>query len=137
MTATARVLPDGSVSVTDGDMSYAPLSPEAVQAIAQAAAVSANAHNTQAMTELLGQLAMLITAAGAVAGDTAYAQVTVTPGKASAVLDAVSFALVQQNLNGAPDPDGNWVSGPLTVSPKPADPPPAPVPTPAPPPPTQ
>lgn len=123
MTATARVLPDGSVSVTDGGMSYAPLSPEAVQAVAQAAPVSANAHNTQAMSETLAQLAQLITAAGQQAGDAAYAQVTVTPGKATAVLDAVSFALVQENTDGAPDADGNWVTGPLTVTPKPADPP--------------
>lgn len=120
MTADARVQPDGSVILTDGATTYPPLSPEAVQAIAGVAAASANASRTQQMTEGLQQLALLITSAAPAAGASAYAQVTVTPGKATAVLDDCSFALVQDNMPGQTDSSGNWVSGPLVVQKQPS-----------------
>lgn len=127
MAASVQLLPDGSVVVTDGGASHAPLSPEAVQAIAGLAAASANASKTQQMTELLTGLATLITAAAPAAGTSAYAQVTVTPGAAAAVLDQTSFDLVKQNMtDGAADNAGNWVVGPLKVSPKAPDPTPPP-----------
>src|SRR5205807_1285530 len=111
----------GSVAVTDGGTTYPPLSPEAVQAIAAQAATSAAASTTRQMTENLQQLALLITTAAPAAGGNAYAQVTVTSGQATAVLDPASFAVVRQGMpDGATDSDGYWVVGPLTVCPKPA-----------------
>jgi hypothetical protein len=126
MTVNVSLLPDGSVTVTDAGMTHPPLSPEAVQAVAGLADASAAAHTTQATTEVLGRLATLITAAGPAAGADAYAQVTVTPGHAVAVLDDVSFGLVQANLPGQVDADGNWVSGPLVAQRKPPTPTPTP-----------
>lgn len=128
MAVNASLLPDGSVSVTDSGTTFPPLSPDAVQAVAAVAEASANAHKTQAMTELLAQLALLITSAGQSAGDAAYAQVTVSQGAATAVLDPMSFELVQKAMPGNVDAQGNWVSGPLTVSQQQQ--PPTPTPTP-------
>src|SRR5207245_5568274 len=94
-----------------------PLSPEAVQFIADLAPASANAASTRQMAEALSSLATLITAAAPVAGPDAYAQVTVSPGAATAVLDPASFDLVKSHMPGAADGSGGWVVGPLTVSP--------------------
>jgi hypothetical protein len=115
MAVTVTVSPDGSVTVVDGAMTFPPLSPEAVQAIAAQAKASANATKTREMTETLTTLAQLITAAGPVAGAGAYAQVTVTVGAATAVVDAASFGLLQQNMPGELDASGNWLVGPLTI----------------------
>jgi len=118
LTVTVRVLPDGSVSITDGRTTFPPLSPAAVQAVAAQAETSANAANTRQMAETLAGLATLITAAAPAAGGAAYAQVTVTPGQARAVLDETSFDLVKAALDGSPDGSGGWVVGPLTVTPQ-------------------
>jgi hypothetical protein len=119
-----QVLADGSVTVTDGGTTFPPLSPEAVQAIAAQAGASANASNTQAVAVAVSTLADLITAAAPAAGVDAYAQVTVTPGAVAATLDPASFDLVRGRMPGQYDSSGNWVSGPVTVTPKPAPTPP-------------
>ena len=131
MAVTVTLLPDGSVSVQDGPTTFPPLSPEAVQAVAAQATASADALKTQRLTETLITLAQLITPAAQAAGTAAYAQVTVAGGAATAVVDATSFGLLQQQLPGTADASGGWVVGPLTVTQQPPPPPaPAPAPTP-------
>jgi cytoskeletal protein RodZ len=132
MTVSADVLPDGSVTVTDNGVTHPPLSPEAVQAIAAQATASANAQNTHDVARAAALLAGLITSAAPAAGANAYAQVTITPGQVVAVLDASSFALVTDSMPGRSDGAGNWVSGPVTVSPQTAPAPPTPTPAPTP-----
>lgn len=120
MSVSVTLLPDGSVAVTDGNVTFPPLSPAAVQAIAAQADASAQAHRTQSLSEALGALAQLIPPAGFEAGADAYAQVTVIPGSATVVVDPTSFSLVRARLPGRVDPDGNWLWGPLTIKPQPA-----------------
>ena len=129
MPVSTNVLPDGSVVVTDGGSTHAPLSPEAVQAIAAVATISANAASTRQMTETLTTLATLITAAAPAAGADAYAQVTVTPGAATAVVDETSYALLRDAMPGQHDTSGGWVVGPLTITTNTPTPAPAPAPT--------
>jgi hypothetical protein len=112
MTATARVLPDGSVALTDGGMTFPPLSPDAVQAVAAKAKASADAGKTQQLTEGLILLAGLL----AEVGPTATATVTVTAASATATIDQASFALAVQRSVGAFNSSGQWVCGSMTVA---------------------
>jgi hypothetical protein len=111
MTATATVLPDGSVTVVDGGMTFPPLSPAAVQAVAGKAQASADAGKTQQLTEGLILLAGML----AEVGDTGAATVTVQSGSATATVDQASFALAVERFPGAFNTSGQWVSGPMTV----------------------
>lgn len=113
MTATARVLPDGSVVVTDGPVTHQPLSPDAVQAVAAKAQASAGASQTQQLAEALVVLAGLLSEVGSGASAT----VTVSNGTALATVDQASYALaVQTFTDGHADGKGGWVAGPMTVT---------------------
>lgn len=112
MTATARVLPDGSVAVTDNGVAFQPLSPEAVQAVAAKAQSSADAGQTRELTEGLILLAGLL----AEVGDAASATVTVTARSAAASVDQASFALAAQRFPGVFDTQGRFVAGPVTLT---------------------
>lgn len=113
MTATARVLPDGSVSVTDGDTTFPPLSPEAVQVIAGKAQASKDASSVTALTAGLVELAGLL----AEVGSAASVQLTVTSASAAATVDQTSMGLVTQRFSGAWNGKGNFVDGAMTFTP--------------------
>lgn len=112
MAVTASVLPDGSVTVVDGSLTFPPLSPEAVQAVAAQAQASASAGQTQQLTEGLVLLAGLL----AQIGPAGSAQVTVGAGSANAEVDADAFALVKEQFPGGLDSSGRWVCGPMVIS---------------------
>lgn len=112
MAVTATVLPDGSVTVVDGPLTFPPLSPEAVQAVAAQATASANAGQTQQLSEGLLLLAGLL----AQVGPTGSATVTVGAGAASAEVDEAAFALVTDRFPGRMDNSGRWVCGPMVIS---------------------
>ena len=111
MTVTARVLPDGSVSVTDGGTTYAPMSAEAVQAIAGQAEASAAAGQMADLTSSLVRFAGLL----AQVGPAARVTLVLDGSGAHATVDPVTFGIVQTEFAGKSG-KGNWTDGALTFT---------------------